>query len=254
MRKKMVKGMVRRARSGKSTNKNPIGYIRSFGHNVVTSLETQTTTTLTVATAARTSDSEKFASVVAFMFYGTSGAISCTDSIGNTYEKVAEVIFNTNYQIDLFVSLGISTMAKNAVITVTHPASLRRIIMGDEFKHLSVDGVDVTAAAYNASPSTFATSGLTETTEQDKELLFGLIGVNGPSTDSFKRSSSSWSLLHDRGTNASDSHDIRLITQYRLVNKTDTYQASGTLGESRRWGAITQALKADGGNSDVTTD
>ncbi len=264
MKKKAVRGMKKVAfhrnrmmgggGGGSSDAKNPINYIRSLGHNIVTSLTGQTTTTLTIPTSPHNADSEDFCAIIAVMFYGTTGTCTCADSLGNTYTQVAEVTFNTNYQIDLFVAPGINSMAKNAVVTVTHPSSTRRIIMGDEFRDVAAEDFDdVTAAAHNSVAATFATSGMTSVTTQDRELLFGVIGVNGPSTDSLKKPSN-WNLLHDRGTNASDSNDIRLITQYRLVSKTGTYEVSGTLGTARLWGAITQALKADGGNSDITKD
>src|SRR5690242_3825398 len=49
---------------GRSHHMNPSKYSRSLGHNVVTSLTTQTTTTLTVSTAAHNNDANDFMVVV----------------------------------------------------------------------------------------------------------------------------------------------------------------------------------------------
>ncbi len=241
---------------GRSTHKNPAKYSRSLGHNIATSLVDQTTTTLTVQTNANNHDSLDFMSVVAFMAYlgGNSGTITCADSLGNTYTKVGQVSFNSGYVICLFYSAGIHTVSKNAIITVTHPGSKRRIIMGDEFKNLEKTNTDdQSVGAHNTVASTFATSGMIPTTSQDKELLYGVIGVNGPSTDTLRKPSN-WTLLHDRGTNASDGTDIRLITQFRTTGTTGTYETSGTLGNARLWGSITSSFRAEGGASDVSRD
>ncbi len=81
---------------GNSDARNPINYIRSLGHNIVTSLTGQTTTTLTIPTSPHNADSEDFCAIIAVMFYGTTGTCTCADSLGNTYTKVSEVTFNTN--------------------------------------------------------------------------------------------------------------------------------------------------------------
>jgi len=263
-KKKAHMGMMKRLEGveggedlhGRSHHKNPAKYVRSLGHNIVTSLTTQTTTTLTVNTAAHNADSTDFMAVVPFMAYvgGNSGSYTCADSLGNTYTLASQVAFNSGYVVCLFYAAGVSSLAKNAIITVTHPASTRRIIMGDEFKNVEkTSAADQTAAAHNTVAATFATSGMTPITSQDKELLYGVIGVNGPSTDSFKKPSN-WTLLHDRGTTASDGTDIRLITQFRTTGTTGTYEVSGTLGTGRLWGSITQTFKSEGGASDVSKD
>ena len=241
---------------GKHVHKNPVKYVRSVGHNIVTSLTTQTTTTLVVPTAAHNASSNDFLVVIAFLCYkaGNSGTTSCADSLGNTYIKLSEVAFNSGYVLTLFAAEGVHSLAKNTIVTVTHPASSRRIIMGDEFKNVEKTSADdKTAAAYNSVAATFATSGMTATTTQAKELLYGVIGVNGPSTDSFKRPQN-WTILHDRGTNAGDSNDIRLVSIFRLTGSEGTYEVSGTLGVARLWGAITQTFKATGGGSDISKD
>lgn len=249
-------GLVEELRAGRTAHHNPVKYIRSLGHNVVTSLSSQTTTTLVVPTTAHNADQHDFLAVVSFLGYfgGNTGAVTCADSLGNTYVKASEVIFNTDYKLVVFYAEGVHSLAKNAVITVTHPGATRRVIMGDEFKNVTkTSSADVNAAAYNSVAAAFATSGMTSQTAQEKELIYGVIAVNGPSTDSFKKPTN-WTLLHDRGTNATDGNDIRLITQFRTTGSKGTYSASGTLGTARLWGAITQTFKAEGGASDISRD
>jgi hypothetical protein len=259
MKGRMMKGRMNDLQEGvrgKHVHKNPVKYMRSVGHNIVTSLTEQTTTTLTVATSPHNDNSTDFLIVIAFLAYksSNSGTTSCADSLGNTYVKLSEVPFNSGYVLTLFATSGVNALAKNAIVTVTHAASARRVIMGDEFKNVEKDTpADKTAAAYNSVAAVFATSGMTATTSQDKELLYGVIGVNGPSTDSFKRPQN-WTILHDRGTNAGDSNDIRLVSLFRLTGTDGTYEVSGTLGVARLWGSITQTFKAQGGASDISKD
>lgn len=253
---KLEADLTEEALRGKSEKKNPVKYVRSLGHNIVTSLTEQTTTALTVSTGAGGADTTDFTVVLAFLCFNddNTGSYTAADSLGNTYTKLSEVAFNTGYTLVLFHTSGVASIAKNAIVTVTHPASSRRIIMADEFKNVEkTTAADKTAAAYNSVAATFATSGMTATTSQDRELLYGVIGVNGPSTDSFKRPNN-WTILHDRGTNAGDSNDIRLVSLFRLTGSTGTYEVSGTLGTARLWASITQTFRAEGGASDVSKD
>lgn len=236
-------------------DKNPAKYIRTLGHNVVTSLVSQTTTTLTVLTGQHNEINTDFMAVVSFLYYGTPpGTITCVDSLGNTYTAAATVTFNTNYTVKVFYVAGINSIAKNAIITVTHPASTRRILMADEFKNMEkTNTADEVITGYNTIAATFATSGMLGMTAQDKELLYGVIAVNGVSVDTFKKPTN-WNLLHDRGTNAGDGNDIRLIAQFRNVNNTGTFEVSGTFGTASLWAGITQSFRAEGGASAVTKD
>ena len=239
---------------GVTAFKNPGKYTRSLGHNVVTSLVGQTTSTIVVTTNANNPESTDFANVIAFLFYGTPGSVSVTDSLGNSYLEADSVTFNTSFNLSVFYTSGVHSLPKNAVITVTHPSSTRRIVMADEFKNFQTSSpADQVAAGYNASVSTFATSGMTPTISQDKEVLYGVIAANTPSTNSFKKPAN-WTLLHDRGTNASDGNDITLIAQFRTVGQIGTYEVSGTFGTACLWGSITQTFKSEGGGSDVTKD
>ena len=92
MGKKKKKSMGMDMMMGSNTkidNKNPAKYIRSLGHNIVTSLVTQTTTTLTVSTAQHSESISDFMTVVAFLYYGSAGAVTCADSLGHTYSSDA---------------------------------------------------------------------------------------------------------------------------------------------------------------------
>jgi hypothetical protein len=193
--------------------------------------------------------------VVSFLYHGTApGTITCADSLGNTYSPSATITFNTSYTLKVFYVAGIHSIAKNAIITITHPASTRRILMADEFKNLEkTNTADQVVTGHNTIAATFATSGMLPTTLQDKELLYGVIAVNGSSIDTFKKPTN-WTLLHDRGTNAGDGNDIRLITQFRNVNSTGTFEVSGTFGTASLWASVTQSFKAEGGASAVTPD
>jgi hypothetical protein len=254
--KHMGMGGHSKGRTGRDEQKNTAEYVRNLGSSVVTSLVGQTTTTLTVdsSNGHHGEDSTNYSSLVAFISYGTTGSVSCADSIGHTYTHAAHVVFNTNYSVDLFYVTGVGSIPKNTIITVTHPNATRRVLIGDEFKGLDVTSAgDQVAQASASVAATFATSGMTSVLSQDKELLYGVIGVNGPITDKFKKAKQ-WTEVNDNGTAAGDGNDIRLITLFRTVNKADTYEVSGTLGTARLWGAITQSFKSNGGSSDITKD
>lgn len=242
--------------SSANDNKNPIKYTRSLGTNVLTSISSETSTTLTVLTsAADASNAVEFTDIVSFLLYSVSGgSITCSDSLSRDWTQLASVTFNTDYKLVVFYVTGVVTCPKDTVITVSHPTCQRRVIIGDEFRHLfKPTPADQLASANNSVSSTFVTSGLTTTTAQDNELLYGVIGVNGPVTDGFTRPSN-WTILHDRGTTAGDAHDVRVLTLFRTTSNQAAYEVSGTLSAARLWSAVTQTFKAQGGGASQQKD
>jgi hypothetical protein len=266
MKKKKIEGVKRMGimgmmgMMGMSHNddetKNPIKYTRSLGTNVIISVSTETTTTLQVATDAPSTDAAEFTTFLAFILYTTdSGSITCTDSLSRTWTSLLSLpLNNTDFQVALFYLTGEQTIPTSTIITVTHPACERRVIMGDEFRNLlNPSPLDLSTYAVNSSPSTFISSGLTDTISENQELLYGVIGVNGPVTDSFTRQPS-WTILHDRGTSVGDGYDLRLLTLFRTTELQGEFEVSGSLSTARLWGAGIETFKSSGGGATQDPD
>jgi len=242
------------ARKQRDTLPNPVKYIRTYGSDVLSGAGA-TTTSITVGTGASGISGTGFTGILAFCAYidGNGGPVTCTDSLARSWTQLGEVRFNSGWTLDLFYLNGVDSIPKNTVITVTHPSATRRVIFGDEFHGLmkTSSPLDQFASAHSSVASTFLASGLTAQTVQDKELVYGLIGVAGPATDSFKRAAN-WTILHDRGTSAGDGFDVRMLTIFRLVNVSGTWEVSGTLGNARQWAAMTQTFKSNTGGADIS--
>jgi hypothetical protein len=44
------------------------------------------------------------------LYFGTTGTITCADSLGNSYNPVATVTFNTDYTVKVFYVSGIHSI------------------------------------------------------------------------------------------------------------------------------------------------
>lgn len=234
---------------------NTIKYIRTYGSDVQSG-SSVTSTTITVGTGASGIAGTDFTGIVSFAAYiGVNvGAVTCSDSLARSWTQLGQVLFNSGWVITMFYINGVDSIPKNTVITVTHPGATRRVIFGDEFHGLmkTVSPPDQFASAHTSVAASFVASGLTAQTAQDKELVYGLIGVAGPATDVFKRPSN-FTVLHDRGTAAGDGFDVRMINMFRLVDEIGTFEASGSLGVARQWAAMTQTFKSNTGGADISS-
>jgi len=94
--------------------------------------------------------------------------------------------------------------------------------------------------------NTAADTGNTPTTTQAHELLIGVIGVEGPSGDTFTSDSRYGLLDRDGSSGGSANSNVTTNLEYRIVNAVGNYNATGTLGTGRNWIGIIASYKIAG--------
>jgi len=178
------------------------------------------------------------------------GAVSCSDTAGNTYTN--DVDFGqdsgTNGSRTIICAAhNVSALVNGNTITVNHPNVKASAMSANEFSGLATSSVlDKTASAGdNTGTNTSPTSGNTATTTQANELLIGAIAVEGPTADTFTLGAS-YSTLTRAGTNAGSAQDnITMNCEYQIVSATGAYHADGTMGTARNsWAAAIATYKA----------
>jgi hypothetical protein len=167
--------------------------------------------------------------IVTFAMVEQSGTISCADQAGNPYSVDVEAINNNNVRTAVCAAHNVSALSSGQWIQVTHPTVTDRMVYAGEFSGLATSS---TLDQTNSTPgnATAMTSGIVTTTEP-KELLIGAIGVAGPTSDGFTHGSG-WTGLTQIGTS-----NITLNSQYQIVSSTAGYNAGGTNGVRRKYGA-----------------
>ncbi|MDP2674685.1 MAG: hypothetical protein Q8Q00_07240 [Dehalococcoidia bacterium] len=214
----------------------------SFGVRFVKTVGTATQSsssnssiTITVPAAGVAAADSIIVSVTAGTF---AGAVSCSDTKGNSYAVDADVTGVGR----LFVcsAHNVTALASGDTITATYPSlSGVTTASANEFSGVSAttpaDKVS-TAAGNNASPS----SGSTATTTQANELLFGAIAHN--STPTFAPGSGY--NLAGQVIGGSGSGQKTNSPEYRIVSATESYAANGTLSSGQQWQAAIVTYKA----------
>lgn len=237
-------------------DRNPIKYVGNLGQNLLTSLVNQTKTNLTIEETITEAEGSNFTVLVSLLTSKKTGFSNtlCYDSVGDSYEKLAEISFNGGYSLALFQKSGKKRLTKNDIITVEHSPSDLRIVSAELFKNIDKEApTDKQATLYSFEPSTYITSSVTPITSTAKQMCFGVIAICGPSTDIFTRPDN-WIILSDRGSTLSPAKDIRLIVLFRLAGATGKYQVSGNLETARNWCAITQTFKAPYSDTEIKRD
>jgi len=146
-----------------------------------------------------------------------SAPVSVADSAGNVYVIDRDVNdASAGDRLLTISSLSAKALSGGNTIRVTFPSSAEYQISADEFAGLTA--LDTGAVAW-ATSTTFS-SGLTPTTRQASELLFGEVGIESGSAPVW---ASGWTALPVLSV-ASDYQDVA----YELVTATGQYAASGT--------------------------
>ncbi len=173
---------------------------------------------------------------------------SITDTAGNQYildVNVYNDILCTSvlWNVSIYSAHNVNALSSGNTITITWDASAdARAASASEFSGLATSSaLDKTNAG--SGTGTSASSGSTSQTTQNDELLVGLVGVEGPTGDTFT-TGPSYSLLVRSGTSGGQAaSNVTVNPEYRVVSSTGTYSASGTLGTSRNWGALIATYK-----------
>jgi hypothetical protein len=186
--------------------------------------------------------------IVSLAMDPATGTVSCTDSASNSYavdQSIANGSGTSGVRTVILSAHNVNALASGSTITCTHPSLAARVISVSEFSGLSASSAKDQATGATGS-GTSPSSGNTATTTQAVELLFGAIGVEGPSGDTFtpgaNYSAPAGSRVSTSGGNATT--NITVNPEYRIVNTTAAYAATGSMGSSRQWAAAIATYKA----------
>jgi len=186
--------------------------------------------------------------IVALAMDPVSGSISCNDSVFNNYTVNSDVINgsgSSGVRTVIISAHNVNSLTSGQGITCNHPSLGARAMSAFEFSGLATaSSFDKTASSTGSS--TAPSSGNTQATAQAVELLFGAIGVEGPSGDAFTAGANYTAPADGRaGTSGGGATtNITINPEYRFVTATGAYAATGTLGTSRSWGAAIATYKA----------
>ena len=143
--------------------------------------------------------------------------VSVADSAGNVYVIDRDVNdASASDRLLTISSLNAKALSSGSTIKLTFPSSAEYHISADEFAGLT--GLDTGAGAW-ATSATF-NSGLTPTTRQANELLFGEVGIESGSAPVW---TTGWTALPALSV-ASDYQDVG----YEAATATGQYAATGT--------------------------
>jgi hypothetical protein len=189
------------------------------------------------------------------------GAVSATDSAGNTYQVDKDIRFqatgspNQGVRTVVFSSHGVNPLAAGQTITVTFPTAKAKAVSAAEFCGIdAVSPVDLTKGGMGTSSGGAVSTTGTAVTTQPNELLIGAVGVQGFLDDSLPLTGgftpgTGYTALAFTGTPSGNSgnNNITLFPEYQIVSATGNYQADGILSTNASgvWAAAMVAYKAD---------
>jgi hypothetical protein len=168
--------------------------------------------------------------IVAFASSTVGGTVSCADTKGNTYHVDADRIGGAG-RASICSAHNVTALVSGDQITVSYPGfSGASSATANEFSGLAHSGtLDKTSAAVGNSGS--PDSGLTATTTQADELLYGAIVFSGSNGATFTPGAG-----YTR-TNP-DLSPRHLASEFSNVSATGMYRANGTLTAPNQWAAV----------------
>ncbi|TMA66325.1 MAG: hypothetical protein E6J69_11085, partial [Deltaproteobacteria bacterium] len=182
------------------------------------------------------------------------GAVSCSDSKGNTYTKDLDVTrgSGTDGVRTVVCSAAIRTaLAAGNTVVATHPSVIARAVNAAEFSGFLTPALDRSASATGAT--TTLSSGATAVTTQAAELLIGAAGIESKHPTDFTPAPGYTSLGYASSETIPNglAKQVTLYTQYRVVSTIGSYSANGTVQPSRQWAAAIATYKENCGNGVV---
>ncbi len=213
-----------------------IGYVGTIG----TASSATVGTTLSVAVPAggvAAGDSI----ILVFTMPDLGPPVTATDSQGNVYTVDADAVASGSVHTVVFSARNVRALAAGDTITVTHPAAAVRAMTVSEFSGLA--GLDRTATG--SGSGTAVATAPTLPTVVSQELLIGAVGVAGSASENFTAGTGFTTLARAGTTTGSD---VTADAEYAIVDATDAYVASATLGVARTWAAAIATYEATCGN------
>lgn len=217
-----------------------IAFVKNIG--VASSTATGTTLSVTVPTAGVAAGTSI---IVSLAMNPSAGSVSCTDTRLNSYTIDRDITSGsgtTGVRTVILSAHNVLSLSSGNAITCTHPSVTARALSANAFSGLASMSARDKAAATTGS-STVPFSGSTPTTTQPSELLFGTIGVEGPSKETFTAGASYTTIGRIGTSGGSSTNNITVNPEYRLVTATGAYSAGGTLSVAHRWAAAIVTIR-----------
>ncbi|MFN8642759.1 MAG: hypothetical protein U0802_14310 [Candidatus Binatia bacterium] len=182
--------------------------------------------------------------LLALTMDAAAGTVSAADSAGNVYGVDVDVTNGTRIRTVVLSAHNVAALAGGSTISVTHPSVTARALSGSEFAGLLGSGALDQINSQVGNNGTALTSGATPVTSQADELVFGAIGVEGPSTDTFTPGASFIALAAAGTTGPPGASNVTINPEYRIVAATGAYAADGTGSTNRNWAATVASYRA----------
>lgn len=154
----------------------------------------------------------------------SNGAITVTDTAGNTY-AVARTVSASSGRLVVLTATATNPLAAGARITATFPKAATSRMVADDLR--GVSRLDRVASA-TGTGSSFS-SGLTQTTSDAREVVFGAVAAFTSSSN--PTWTSAWTGLTPMATGSTN-----LGRAYQLPTSTGAFRADGTT--AGRWAAV----------------
>jgi hypothetical protein len=194
-----------------------------------TASSSRTTTTVTVGGSGVAAGHTLVVSLLLSTTTSLTGAVTATDSAGNSYGVARDTNDGSNNDRTLvLVSVGVKALAAGGSVTLSYPSSSETHVSVDEFS--GVTGIDSTAGATGTTASFSSGSAASS---QSTDVLIGVVGADSASSPTW---ASGWTKLPVLAI----SNDY-LDTAYQMATAAGSYTASGTSGG--QWMAAIVALK-----------
>jgi hypothetical protein len=175
----------------------------------------------------------------------TSGGPTTSDSRGNVYTRDRTATnAGTTMRMSVFSATIATALQAGDSITISLSASVTaRAAVVDEFAGVAAP---IVIDAQNGLGGTSATPSLPNTTVNADDLIVAMVGVEGPTDDSYTDDTiRQWSGLARSGTTGGISTSNKTINgAYHAVGAAGTYTYAPTLGASANWLEFSMAYKA----------
>ena len=169
--------------------------------------------------------------IVGFASSTVAGAVGCTDTKGNSYSVDADRINGGAGRVSICSAHGVAALASGDKITATYPSfSGFTSATANEFSGLLPIGAFDKKSTATGNTNAFPSSGLTATTSQPDELLYGAIFFSGTNNAKFTPGAGYTRTNPDLAGRP-------LASEYKIVSAMGTYQANGTLTNANQWAA-----------------
>ncbi|MEW5852531.1 MAG: hypothetical protein AB2A00_27340 [Myxococcota bacterium] len=169
-------------------------------------------------------------------------ALACADSKGNSYAIDANIPNTGGVRTVVFTAHAAQALVSGDVITVTHPSVAARAMTVSRFVGVASSGA-LDRTSVRTGSITSVTSNATATTTRAHELVIGVTGVEGVTSDGYTPTGG-FTLDSQAGTTGGGANtNIAVFLTFKEVSTTGTQTSTGNLGTARDWAAAVATYK-----------